>query len=180
LTRLAARSIGAIGAWLAAALAAPPVFGAVLPPNLVEITPRLVTAGQPSRAALEGLKSEGFGAVLNLAPATAPDAVMDEPVILNRLGIAYVNIPVNFEHPGEADYETFAYYLKAQAGRKVLVHCQINLRASAMVFLYRAIALKEDPAKAYEAVTRVWAPDETWKRFMTDLLLRHGIRFEPY
>ncbi len=84
-------------------------------------------------------------------------------------------------HPGDARLATRSRSTwKAQSGRKVLVHCQINQRASSMVFLYRAIALKEDPGKAYEAVTRVWAPDATWKRYMKDMLLRHGIRFEPY
>ena len=47
--------------------------------------------------------------------------------------------------------------------RKVLVHCQINMRASSLVFLHRTIALKEDPRVAYEAVTAVWSPRGPWR-----------------
>jgi len=61
----------------------------------------------------------------------------------------------------------------------VLVHCQINLRASSMVFLYRAIVLKDDPRLAYEAVHKVWVPDDVWKRFIERQLARHKIDFQP-
>lgn len=35
-------------------------------PNLVEITPRLITSGQPSAEALAGLGAQGFEAVIYL------------------------------------------------------------------------------------------------------------------
>lgn len=47
-------------------------------PNVVEISPRLVTSGQPSAEALAGLKAQGFEAVIYLAPPTVTDAVRDE------------------------------------------------------------------------------------------------------
>jgi putative ABC transport system substrate-binding protein len=115
--------------------------------------------GQPSRDTLARLREQGFGAVIYLAPPTVHDAVQDEPVILNRQSIAFVNIPIEFERPTEADYETFAQQMKKLGDRKLLVHCQANLRASSMVFLHRVIALKEDPHKAYGAVSSVWMPN---------------------
>jgi hypothetical protein len=62
----------------------------------------------------------------------------------------------------------------------VLVHCQINLRASSMVFLYRAIAKKENPQAAYDSVTRVWKPDGPWMRFIKAQLEKNGVAFDPY
>lgn len=126
-------------------------------PNLVEITPLLVTSGQPSAEALAGLGAQGFEAVIYLAPPTVPDAVRDEAVIVGRQGLVFVNIPVSFENPTQKDFETLASLLSVLAKRKVLVHCQINLRASSMVFLYRVIVGKEDPQLPYEAVSRIWA-----------------------
>lgn len=146
--------------------------------NVVEISPRLVTAGQPDAAALGRLKAQGFEAVIYLAPASVPDAVRDEQLIVTRQGITFVNIPVRFDNPTEADFETFAAVLSALGNRKVLVHCQVNLRASSMVFLYRAIKLKEEPRQAYEAVTRVWAPDGPWRRLIEQQLRRHHVSFE--
>ena len=60
------------------------------------------------------------------------------------------------------------------------MHCQINLRASVMVFLYRAIVLKEDPRAAYEAVTKIWQPHDAWRRLIEQQLRKHGIAFDPF
>jgi len=62
----------------------------------------------------------------------------------------------------------------------VLVHCQINLQASTMTFLYRVIELGESPDKAYESVASVWSPNEVWKRYVVAQLARAKIAFEPY
>jgi protein tyrosine phosphatase (PTP) superfamily phosphohydrolase (DUF442 family) len=164
----------------AAALLATAVDAASLAPNTVEITPRLVTAGLPSRDTLARLREQGFGAVIYLAPPTVHDALQDEPVILNRQSIAFVNIPIEFERPMEADYEVFTHQMKKLGDRKLLVHCQANLRASSIVFLYRVIELKEDPHKAYGVVSSVWMPNAAWKRYIRDMLQKRGITFEPF
>ena len=149
-------------------------------PNRVEITPRLVTSGQPSADVLASLAAQGFEAVIYLAPPTVSDAVRDEALIVGRQGLVFVNIPIKFDAPTEKDFEAFTSVLSALAKRKVLVHCQINLRASSMVFLHRVITVKEDPRVAYDAVASVWSPDATWKALMRTLLRKNGINFDPY
>ena len=149
-------------------------------PNRVDISPRLVTSGQPSAQALAALGAQGFGADIYLAPPTVSDAVREEAAIVGRQGLVFVNIPINFDHPTEQDYETFAAVLGALSNRKVLVHCQVNLRASSMVFLYRVIALKEDPSAAYDSVTGIWKPEGPWKRLIVELLRKHSVKFELY
>ena len=149
-------------------------------PNVVEISPQLVTSGQPSAEALAGLKAQGFEAVIYLAPPTVSDAVRDEQLIVTRQGLTFINIPIRFDNPTESDFDTFSSVLRGLGSRKVLVHCQINLRASAMVFLYRAIVLKAEPRVAYEAVAGVWSPDDRWKRLIEDQLRKHQVAFDPY
>jgi len=146
--------------------------------NLVEISPRLVTSGQPSAEMLANLKAQGFEAVIYLAPPTVMDAVRDEPLIVARQGLTFINIPIQFDHPTESDFETFAGVLRGLSDRKVLVHCQINLRASSMVFLYRTVVLKEDPRQAYEAVSKVWSPTGPWRKLLEEQLRKHKIAFE--
>ena len=148
-------------------------------PNVVVISPRLVTSGQPPAPALAKLGSRGFGAVIYLAPPTVHDAVPDERRIVERQGLKFVNVPIDFNNPTEEDFEAFVSAMAALATQKVLVHCQVNLRASAMVFLHRVIVGKESPESAYEAVTRIWSPDGAWKRFIVSMLRKHGIAFEP-
>ena len=147
-------------------------------PNVVEITPTLVTSGQPSAEALAGLKAQGFEAVIYLAPPTVQDAIRDEHLIVARQGLTFVNIPVRFDDPTAEDFATFASVLRALGERKVLVHCQVNMRASSMVFLYRTIHLKHEARGAYDSVTRVWVPHGPWKRLIDAQLAKNGISFE--
>ncbi|TAL85746.1 MAG: hypothetical protein EPN74_07025 [Rhodanobacter sp.] len=179
-----APAFGAAGR-VAGAAAAVRVFASAQParldaPNVVIISSRLVTAGQPTRSALASLGSQGFAADIYLAPPSVADAVHDEAAIVERQGMAYLDIPINFQRPTAADFTAFSSAMKKFEGRKVLVHCQLNMRASSMVFLYRVIVGGEDPEQAYTAVTRVWVPDRQWRAFMVRRLRKHHIAFEPY
>lgn len=147
-------------------------------PNVVVVSPHLVTSGQPSADALANLKALGFEADIYLAPPTIPDAVRDEQLIVTRQSLTFINIPIKFDNPTEADFETFASLLQGLGNRKTLVHCQVNLRASSMVFLYRVIILKEDPQLAYQGVAGVWVPEGPWRRLIEGQLRKHKVAFE--
>jgi protein tyrosine phosphatase (PTP) superfamily phosphohydrolase (DUF442 family) len=148
-------------------------------PNRVDVSPLLLTSGQPTRAFLETLKSQGVEAVVYLAPPTVGDALAEEPKIVGRQGLLYVNIPIVWEAPTAADFQSFTRVMQALAGRKVYVHCQMNLRASSLVFLHRVITLKEPPDKAWESVQRAWVPNPTWRRFILETLKAHHVAYEP-
>lgn len=149
-------------------------------PNVVPISAQLTSSGQPTAKALEGLAAQGYEAVIYLAPPHVSDAVRDENLIVGRQNMVFVNIPIVFNKPTVSDYENFAAILQGLGNKKILVHCQVNMRASTMVFLYRVVVGKEDPAKAYEAVSKVWTPGGPWKQLMLDVLQKHKIVFEPY
>jgi len=166
----------------ALAIAATTAVGGQTPrlvaPNVVVVSPHLVTSGQPSANALTDLKALGFEAVIYLAPPTVSDVVRDEQLIVTRQGLTFINIPIKFDNPTESDFDTFSSILQGLGNRKTLVHCQVNLRASSMVFLYRSIVLKEDPRLAYEAVSGVWVPDGPWRRLIESQLRKHKVQFE--
>lgn len=147
-------------------------------PNVVSISENLVTAGQPTAESLAGLSKLGFKAVIYLAPPTVRDAVANEPEILRSQGLEFVNIPIQWAQPTEADFSLFADTMKRFQGRKVLVHCQANMRASAMTFLYRVIMARENPSQSYEAVLKVWTPKDQWKDLMNSQLQKAKIPFE--
>lgn len=169
-------------ALLALTFCLPPAFAqpALRAPNVVIISPQLVTSGQPSRDELASLASKGFQAVVYLAPPSVPDAVRDEPQIVREQGLEFVDIPIVFAKPTADDFRAFAETMDRLRGRKVLVHCQVNMRASVMTFLYRVVVLREDPARAYDAVASVWSPHGPWKALIVAELARAGIAFEPY
>ena len=149
-------------------------------PNVVAISPNLVTSGQPDAAELAGLSRQGFGAVISLSPPTVHSAVRGEDEIVRRQGLEFVNIPVNFGNPTEADFRAFVEALNRLRDRKVLVHCEVNMRASTMTFLYRVSVDHDDPEEAYKSVARVWSPHGVWKALMVSQLRKAGVAFDPY
>jgi protein tyrosine phosphatase (PTP) superfamily phosphohydrolase (DUF442 family) len=147
-------------------------------PNVVVLSDRLVTSGQPSAAALARLGEAGFQAVVYLAPSDVAGAVRSEPEILARQGIEFVHVPIPFSSPDASHFAAVSEALQRLKDRKVLVHCEVNMRASSMVFLHRAITLGDDPAQAYAAVTAVWSPRGPWRTLIEQELRRAGVKFD--
>jgi len=157
-----------------------PLAHALDAPNVVPVAPAIVTAGQPTAKSLASLRDEGFTAVVYLVPPGAHDAVAGEADIVRAQGMSFTQLPMQWDQPTDADFDAFAAAMTRTRDGKVLVHCQVNLRASTMTFLYRAIVLREPVDKAYENVAGVWSPNAVWKRYITAQLARAGIAFEPY
>jgi protein tyrosine phosphatase (PTP) superfamily phosphohydrolase (DUF442 family) len=155
-----------------------PVDG-IVAPNVHVISPTLTTAGQPDRASLQNLKANGYEAVIYLAMGDTKDAVSDEADLLKGQAIQYVHVPIPWQTPVTKHLTAMAEALKTMEGKKVLVHCQMNMRASAMTFLYRTIYAKEDPAVAWKDVKAVWTPADQWGKFVEDQLKANGIQFKP-
>ena len=159
---------------------APAGAASIAAPNVVEISPSLVTSGRPSAKSLASLAEDGFKAVIYLAPSSVSDAIANEPDLVTKQGIEFIHIPIPFGDPTEAHYAQFAEQLTRLSGKKVLVHCQVNMRASTMVFLYRVIVAKESPTLAYGSVTKVWSPQGPWLKLVKGLLAKYKVDFEPF
>lgn len=142
--------------------------------NYVGNTPRISSAGMPTRSQFAEIANAGFDVVVNLAPATALGAHENEAALVAQRGMHYFHVPVDFASPRQEDFERIARILQAHRGQRVMVHCQMNLRASTFVFLYRVIELNEDPDRAYDDVVRVWQPSPPWRNFMREALLARG------
>ncbi|MBK0392333.1 protein tyrosine phosphatase family protein [Ramlibacter algicola] len=147
-------------------------------PNVVPVTELLVTSGQPTADALSRLGAAGFQAVIYLAPSTVHSAVQEEPALLAKQGIEFVQIPIPFATPSAGHFRTVTAALQRLKDKKVLVHCEVNMRASSMVFLHRVVTLKDEPASAFAFVTRVWSPRGPWRTLIEEQLRESGIRFE--
>lgn len=144
--------------------------------NYIQISPRLGTAGMPTRAQFADIASAGYKTVINLAPYTVMGAHKDEPQLVASQGMAYEHIPVDFARPTVADFEQFVAAMNKHADQRVFVHCQVNMRASTFVYLYRVMELGEDPDRAFEAVQRVWQPSPQWRSLIREV---HAARGKP-
>ena len=155
-----------------------PASGGGMGANYVAATERLHTGGQPDAAALATLAEQGFELVVNLAPPSSQGAVADEARLVAENGATYVNIPVVWQKPTYEDFALFSAVMNGARDRKVLVHCQLNMRASAFMFLYRVIHDNTAPEEAMKALRPVWIPRDQWGTFTADVLARHDIDFK--
>ena len=137
--------------------------------NFRRIDDRLTTSGVVSTEQLAQLGAEDYDCVINLLPADSEYAIADEREIVERQGIDYVHIPVDFAAPTQADFDAFASAMDAHADGKVHVHCAANYRVSAF---YSAYATRRGLLTAAEAdglVRGLWNPDEhpAWQAFLS-------------
>ena len=144
------------------------------PANLVNWRPGLASSAQPSAEWLAKVKENKYDLVVNLAPPQSHGSLTNEGGIVGAKGVPYVNIPVDFSKPTAEDFRFFSEVLKANTGRNVFVHCQVNMRGTAFTFLYRVIHEGADPRESLAKLQSVWNPDPVWKRFIEETLAANG------
>ena len=101
--------------------------------------PRLFCGGQPDAAQLADFAAAyPGGCVINLRPATET-AGWDEAAAAERLGLAYVNIPVaGPQDLTRATAEAFAAAVEAHGDAATLIHCASGQRVAALLALKAA------------------------------------------
>jgi hypothetical protein len=65
--------------------------------------------------------------------------------------------------------------MEQRRGRKMFVHCALNMRVSAFVYLYRVLRLGVPVAAARETMHLIWQPEGVWADFIEGALRRHGL-----
>lgn len=146
---------------------------------LRHISPRLATAGQPRPEHFTRLRDEGFEAVINLAMPGSPNALPDEAERVRALGMSYRAIPVEWTAPTPAHLREFCAAMDDLGAGRALVHCALNKRASAFVFLWRVLHCGEPIEPAAQDLFAIWNPEPTWARFVAERLAEHGLAMPP-
>lgn len=130
----------------------------------------LWTSGQLSEADIASLPELGIEIVINLATPSSSNALPGEAELVAREGISYFQIPVEWENPQLDQLEQFFCFMNAFKNRKVWVHCALNMRVSAFIYLYRRIVRMEDETASSWPLREVWEPNETWRAFISKAL----------
>ena len=141
--------------------------------NLLHIADDLGTAGQPTAEQLAAVQAAGYEVVINLATGATPRDLPNEAALVAAHGLEYIHIPVQWEHPTEADLERFFVAMDAHQHQKRFVHCIANMRVSAFVFLYRVLRQGVPLEEARATMARLWEPNATWQTFI-DAALAQG------
>jgi protein tyrosine phosphatase (PTP) superfamily phosphohydrolase (DUF442 family) len=134
--------------------------------NYVLVSEEIATSGQPGRGDFADIAGAGYTAVVNLGTGTSPDAIPDEAQVVAGAGMAYHHIPVVWTSPGLTDLDRFFAVMDSLRGRKVWVHCVVNKRVTAFVYLYSLLrrGLPEEEARA--PMDAVWEPEGVWQGFI--------------
>src|SRR5438046_5273235 len=108
--------------------------------NFRQVSPDLVSSGQPREHQLAAIAAAGYNVIINLALHDDPRySLPDEATSVRALGLEYVHIPVQFGAPSESDLERFFEAMEQYATERIWVHCAANMRVSAFLGLYRTL-----------------------------------------
>lgn len=122
------------------------------------------SSGLPKDKELVALKQAGFEHVINLIPGE----FSEEKTQVKKLGMTFEQVPVVWKEPTLENFKTFVQLMNKYEGEKVLVHCQLNYRASAFAYLYQVTQKNVDKALAKKQLMSVWEPEGTWGDFITN------------
>src|SRR5262245_18762559 len=136
--------------------------------NYIKVNEETITSGQPTEAQLRAVAAEGFTTVINLAPIEPPYSLADTAGLVRTIGLAYYNIPVEWENPRAQDFEAFEQTIVQLPEGKTLIHCIANFRVTAFYSLYaqKHLGWSEVQADAFRA--KIWARNDNpvWEQFI--------------
>ncbi len=136
------------------------------------LSENLLTGGMPTADQLAAVAATGVQVVINLALPDSDRALKDEASIAGSLGLQYIGIPVEWDHPTQRGLYQFMDIMDNHKGSRLFVHCQANYRVSGFIALYRILRLGWQVELAMQDVYRIWNPDEypVWKKFIEENL----------
>jgi len=133
---------------------------------------RIATAGQPRPEHFPVLALAGYEAVINLATEASSNALPEEETLWAEQGIRYCHIPVQWDQPTPEDFDRFTALMQELQGRKLFVHCALNMRVSVFMFLHRVLNLGESKDAARADLQQMWTPNEIWQAYIERMLQR--------
>lgn len=134
----------------------------------------IATSGQPTVEQFAEIKAAGYEGVINLAMPTSENWLADEAEVVAGLGMEYAPLPVLWDYPSLGDAEQFFELMMQYRDRPVWVHCALNMRVSAMMYLYHRIHRDMRDLEATQYLNKVWIPNGVWQNFMDAVIELYG------
>lgn len=120
-------------------------LGAVVTEGVVQPVDGVSSAGQPDEAAFKVFAEQGYKTVIDLR-AAREDRGLDEPAVVEGLGMNYVNLPITGLEAISFDNARKLDQLIANADGPVLVHCGSANRVGALLALSESLKGADDEA----------------------------------
>ncbi len=139
--------------------------------NFIELSKKFGTSGYPEDHEFQYIRDSGYQVVINLVSNEPDDVLRDtEKGIVENFGLSYIHIPVVWKSPQLDDFKSFCNALEQHKDKKVFIHCELNMRVSVFMMLYRVIYKGMNQEKAMLDVQKIWNPHDQWEEFIEQIL----------
>lgn len=142
-------------------------------PKFQYIHEHLFSSGQPNAEQLKSIKEYGISTIINIALGDSTDHLTNEDHICLDLGLNYIQLPISWDTPAPEQalfvLDTINFLVQSQS---VWIHCSGNLRASALIYLYRQYYMGMDISEARILLEQIWSLNETWTGLVHNVSLQ--------
>jgi len=142
--------------------------------NYLKLSDRFATAGQPSPEQFATIREGDYTKIINLAMPTSTNALPNEKELVEAQGMEYIPIPVVWEQPTLADFQKFVDTINSSPNQKIFVHCALNMRVSAFMYLYRRVYESISHEVAIKDLHQLWTPNPVWQKFIDEVINHHS------
>jgi uncharacterized protein (TIGR01244 family) len=142
--------------------------------NFTKVDAVVACGGATETAALEGLKNDGFKAVINLRLPTEQGANLDENAAKAKaLGLNYISLPLNGQSPDPKVVDDFLAAVANKANQPVFVHCGSAGRVGAVWMVKRVLQDGWPVEKALEEAKMIGLRSEPLEKFARSYIESH-------
>ncbi len=122
--------------------------------NACQVTPNIVSGGQPNADQIAAFKKAGGGVVLDLRDPMEQRPI-DEPATVTAAGLEYVNIPIVSGNVTAQHIDRILAVLRANKEKQILFHCASANRVGGALIPYLMLDLGMEEEDATELAMRV-------------------------
>ena len=142
--------------------------------NYTQVDAVVACGGATEISALDGLKKDGFKAVINLRTATEPGANIDENrARAEALGLKYLHIPFNAGAPENKTFDDFLAAIADRSNQPVYIHCASANRVGAVWLAKRVLQDGWAADKATEEARLVGLSAAPLEKFALQYIAAH-------
>jgi uncharacterized protein (TIGR01244 family) len=142
--------------------------------NYTRVDAVVACGGATETSALDGLKADGFKAVINLRMPTEPGANIEANAAhAKEIGLNYLNIPFNGQQPDSKAVDAFLATISNKANQPVFVHCGSASRVGSMWLVKRVLQDGWAVDKATEEAKLIGLRSEPLEKFALSYIAAH-------
>ena len=119
-----------------------------------KITNNIAIAGQLTLSELPDIVEDGYQTIVNLRSPDEPGFIPEEQQKLERLGLRYLNLPVQIKALNPTTILEIIHQLSGLP-KPMLIHCDSGVRASIVVLMQIAIMQGIQADDAFQKVARL-------------------------